>query len=108
MIGWNLFKLMHRLTRIENINLPGKNMCFDQKLNKSVQLLVCASYASQTDLSDFFTKWNPKSVAYIYPNNSIPNYEGGISSEGKAIVRSMNLPKPQLDPLSINRVTVRK
>ncbi|MGL5407194.1 MAG: hypothetical protein ACRDAP_00400, partial [Shewanella sp.] len=42
--GWNLFKLMHRLTRNEQddaINLKGENLCQSTGLGKSDQLMLC-------------------------------------------------------------------
>ncbi|ABZ78039.1 conserved hypothetical protein [Shewanella halifaxensis HAW-EB4] len=109
--GWNLFKLMHRLTR--NIDdkqfvLKGDNLCHRQEgIGKSDQLLLCASYATQMDLSDFFRAWNPGSKAFIYPGDLTPQYEGGISAAGLAKVAALNLPKPTRDPLQIDRITVR-
>ncbi|MGL6122663.1 MAG: M60 family metallopeptidase, partial [Shewanella sp.] len=108
MKGWNLFKLMHRLSRNKSegdLNLPGENLCYGQDLAKSDQLMVCASYAAQTDLSGFFAAWNPGSKAMIYPGESQPSFEGGISERGLAKVASLKLSKPKRDPLLINRIT---
>ncbi len=60
--GWNLFKMMHRLSRNDNDGqfiLKGDNQCRATGLGKSDMLMLCASYASQTDLSEFFQVWNP-------------------------------------------------
>lgn len=108
MKGWNLFKLMHRLSRNKaegDLNLSGENLCYDQDLAKSDQLMVCASYAAQTDLSGFFAAWNPGSKAMIYPGDSQPSFEGGISERGLAKVASLKLSKPKRDPLLINSIT---
>ena len=110
MKGWNLFKLMHRLTRNESelgLNLNGINYCYGQKLEKSDALMLCASYAAQTDLTAFFSAWNPGVVAQILPGQEQPIYEGGISEFGKDKVRDLKLPSPQRDPLKISEVTVR-
>ncbi|KJF97910.1 SslE/AcfD family lipoprotein zinc metalloprotease [Photobacterium leiognathi] len=108
--GWDLIKLMHRLARNseeDNTLLPTNNVCRDQSgLSKGDQLMLCASYAAQKDLSDFFAAWNPGSKAYLVPGESEPQYEGGITSAGLSAVQALNLPKPTLDPLSINSVTV--
>ncbi|KPA51362.1 Accessory colonization factor AcfD [Photobacterium leiognathi subsp. mandapamensis] len=108
--GWDLIKLMHRLTRNdveENMLLPANNMCRSQSgLSKGDQLMLCASYAAQTDLSDFFAAWSPGSKAYLVPGESEPQYEGGITAAGLNAVQALKLPKPTLDPLSINSVTV--
>ncbi|WP_419238461.1 SslE/AcfD family lipoprotein zinc metalloprotease [Photobacterium leiognathi subsp. mandapamensis] len=108
--GWDLIKLMHRLTRNnkeDNTLLPTNNVCRDQSgLSKGDQLMLCASYAAQKDLSDFFAAWNPGSKAYLVPGESEPQYEGGITSAGLSAVQALKLPKPTLDPLSINSVTV--
>ncbi|KJF92848.1 Accessory colonization factor AcfD [Photobacterium angustum] len=108
--GWDLIKLMHRLTRNneeDNTLLPTNNVCRDQSgLSKGDQLMLCASYAAQKDLSDFFAAWNPGSKAYLVPGESKPQYEGGITSTGLSAVQALKLPKPTLDPLSINAITI--
>ncbi|MCG3863985.1 MULTISPECIES: SslE/AcfD family lipoprotein zinc metalloprotease [unclassified Photobacterium] len=108
--GWDLIKLMHRLTRNseeDNTLLPTNNVCRDQSgLSKGDQLMLCASYATQKDLSDFFAAWNPGSKAYLVPGESKPQYEGGITSAGLSAVQALKLPKPMLDPLSINAITI--
>lgn len=112
MKGWNLFKLMHRLTRgglEENMQLLTPNACqLNQDLSKGDQLMVCASYAAQTDLSDFFSAWSPGSKAYLIPGATEPSYEGGVTDAGRAAVKALNLDAPKRDPLQINSVTVRK
>lgn len=108
MKGWNLFKLMHRLTRNKSeLNLNGINYCYGQDLEKSDALMLCASYAAQTDLTEFFSAWNPGVVAQILPGQDKPIYEGGVSQLGKTAVSNLNLPMPQRDPLKISEVTVR-
>ncbi|MDD9176369.1 SslE/AcfD family lipoprotein zinc metalloprotease [Aliivibrio sp. S2TY2] len=110
MKGWNLFKLMHRLTRNESeldLNLKGTNYCYNQNLEKSDALMLCASYAAQTDLTEFFSAWNPGVVAQILPGQEQPIYEGGVSPFGKTAVSNLKLPMPQRDPLKISEVTVR-
>lgn len=47
---------MHRLMRNENddqINMKGENQCKISGIGKSDLLMLCASYAAQTDLSEF-------------------------------------------------------
>ncbi|RYU68456.1 DUF4092 domain-containing protein [Aliivibrio finisterrensis] len=110
MKGWNLFKLMHRLTRNESevgLKLKGSNSCYGQQLDKSDALMLCASYAAQTDLTEFFSAWNPGVVAQILPGQDKPTYKGGVSQLGKTAVSKLNLPVPQRDPLKISEVTVR-
>lgn len=110
MKGWNLFKLMHRLTRNESevgLKLKGLNSCYGQSLDKSDALMLCASYAAQTDLTAFFSAWNPGVVAQVLPGQNEPSYEGGVSASGKAAVSKLSLPKPKRDPLKINEVTTR-
>ncbi|WP_232610286.1 SslE/AcfD family lipoprotein zinc metalloprotease [Photobacterium phosphoreum] len=111
MKGWNLFKLMHRLTRgglEENMQLLTPNACQStQGLSKGDQLMVCASYAAQIDLSGFFSAWSPGSKAYMIPGETKPFYEGGVTDAGRAAVKALNLEAPKRDPLQINSVTVR-
>ncbi|MCL1039860.1 SslE/AcfD family lipoprotein zinc metalloprotease [Shewanella submarina] len=107
--GWNLFKLMHRLSRNADdgeFELIGDNMCYGQNLGQSDKLMLCASYAAQTDLSQFFQDWNPGSKAVIYPGDPQPQFEGGVTDAGVAKVRALGLPKPKLDPASIDSITV--
>ncbi|WP_163390510.1 SslE/AcfD family lipoprotein zinc metalloprotease [Enterovibrio norvegicus] len=109
MEGFHLFTLMHRLTRNASdpaMSLHGDNQCSGQRLGKSDTLMLCASYAAQTDLTDFFAAWNPGVVAKMLPGQSTPKYTGGITSEGKKAVAALNLPKPTRNPLAINSVTV--
>ncbi|MCD9466865.1 SslE/AcfD family lipoprotein zinc metalloprotease [Photobacterium iliopiscarium] len=112
MKGWNLFKLMHRLTcggLEDNMQLPTPNACQSTPgLSKGDQLMVCASYAAQTDLSGFFDAWSPGSKAYMIPGATEPSYEGGITPAGRAAVKALNLDAPKHDPLQINSVTVRQ
>ena len=112
MKGWNLFKLMHRLTRgglEDNMQLPTPNACQStQGLSKGDQLMVCASYAAQTDLSGFFSAWSPGSKAYMIPGATEPSYEGGVTPAGHAAVKALKLDEPTHDPLQINSVTVRQ
>ncbi|WP_332838572.1 SslE/AcfD family lipoprotein zinc metalloprotease [Photobacterium carnosum] len=112
MKGWNLFKLMHRLTRgglEDNMQLPTPNACQSTPgLSKGDQLMVCVSYAAQADLSGFFNAWSPGSKAYMIPGATEPSYEGGITPVGRAAVKALNLEAPKHDPLQINSVTVRQ
>lgn len=106
--GWNLFKLMHRLTRNETeglSELKGENMCQTSGFGKSDMLMLCASYAAQTDLSAFFQAWNPGSKAFLYPGDPTPRYEGGITQSGLDKVKALKLPEPQSDPLAINKLS---
>lgn len=107
--GWNLFKLMHRLSRNADdgeFALQGDNLCYGQNLGQSDKLMLCASYAAQTDLSQFFQDWNPGSKAVIYPGDPQPQFEGGVTDAGITKVRALGLPKPALDPASIDSITV--
>ena len=106
MKGWNMFKLMHRLKRNQNdsaIQLKGTNQCYGQThLNVNDRLMLCASYVAQKDFTDFFSTWNAGSQANLVPGETEPIYTGGISDAGKAAVAALKLPKPTLDPLTIN------
>ncbi len=104
MKGWNLFKFMHRMARNENdpaIQLKGANKCYGQNLNVNDRFMLCTSYAAQKDFTDFFVKWNPGSQANLVPGETEPIYIGGITEAGKSAVKALNLPKPDLDPISI-------
>ena len=105
MKGWNMFKLMHRLTRNKtdsDIRIKGTNQCYGQNLNANDSLMLCTSYVAQKDFTDFFIKWNPGSKANFLPSQTEPIYTGGITNTGKSAVKALNLPKPDLDPITIN------
>ena len=112
MKGWNLFQLMHRLTRNQSdpqITLKGENYCYGQNLSAPDKLMLCASYAAQTDLSGFFQGWNPGEKAVIFPGQSTPSFDGGgVSAAGVSKVKSLGLKAPQQDPLSVNTITTRQ
>lgn len=103
--GWNLFKLMHRKARGDNIGDKGINYCNanDTQLAPSDLLLVCTSYISGYDLSDFFIAWMPGEGSSTSPDG-VKQYFGGITSAGLNTVKTLNLKKPLLDPLSINKL----
>ncbi len=56
MKGWNLFQLMHRKARgddVGNSTFGGKNYCAESNGNAADTLMLCASRVAQTDLSEF-------------------------------------------------------
>ncbi|XNM81765.1 hypothetical protein ACLK1V_16280 [Escherichia coli] len=53
---------------------------------------------AQTDLSEFFTKWNPGANAYQLPGASEMSFEGGVSQSAYNTLASLNLPKPKQGP----------
>ena len=98
--GWNFYKLMHRMARGEVFN-GESNYCSTAStgLNASDTLMVCASYASGYDLSEFFQQWNPGESKADMPNGE-SDYSGGITVSGIALVKRLNLPEPARSPLS--------
>ncbi len=68
-------------------------------LNASDTLMVCASYASGYDLADFFQQWNPGESKADMPNGE-SDYSGGITLNGVAAVKRLNLSAPTCSPLS--------
>ena len=81
MKGWNLFQLMHRKARgdeVSNDKFGGKNYCAESNGNAADTLMLCASWVAQTDLSEFFKKWNPGANAYQLPGASEMSFEGGV------------------------------
>ncbi|WP_162063150.1 SslE/AcfD family lipoprotein zinc metalloprotease [Vibrio taketomensis] len=102
--GWNMYKLMHRMARGETFH-SDQNYCTTQAtgLNASDTLMVCASYASGFDLSDFFLQWNPGEVKADMPDGT-SDYSGGITGNGVAMVKGMNLPLPTKSPLDYTTI----
>ncbi|MGL5336863.1 MAG: SslE/AcfD family lipoprotein zinc metalloprotease, partial [Enterovibrio sp.] len=101
--GWNMFKLMHRKARGDVIGDQGKNYCSKTQTNlKDADLLmVCASYVSGFDLSEFFSTWNPgESSNTLTDGRKV--YNGGISSAGKEVLSQLRLAKPTKSPSAIS------
>lgn len=101
--GWNMIKLMHRKARGDVQGDLEKNYCDARVtgLSGGDNLMVCASYASGYDLSDFFKAWNVgESSTTTTEGEKI--YFGGISSEGLRVIAEMGLEKPEINPLSIS------
>ncbi len=108
MKGWNLFQLMHRKARgdeVGNNKFGSKNYCAESNGNAADTLMLCASWVAQTDLSEFFKKWNPGANAYQLPGASEMSFEGGVSQSAYNTLASLNLPKPKQGPETINKVT---
>ncbi|EFD5002348.1 DUF4092 domain-containing protein [Escherichia coli] len=111
MKGWNLFQLMHRKARGDDVGdntFGGKNYCAESNGNAADTLMLCASWVAQTDLSEFFKKWNPGANAYQLPGVSEMNFEGGVSQSAYNTLASLKLPKPEQGPETINTVTEHK
>ncbi len=111
MKGWNLFQLMHRKARgddVGNSTFGGKNYCAESNGNAADTLMLCASWVAQTDLSEFFKKWNPGASAYQLPGATEMSFQGGVSSSAYSTLASLNLPKPEKGPETINKVTEHK
>ncbi|EFH6599165.1 TPA: Accessory colonization factor AcfD, partial [Escherichia coli] len=111
MKGWNLFQLMHRKARgdeVSNDKFGGKNYCAESNGNAADTLMLCASWVAQTDLSEFFKKWNPGANAYQLPGASEMSFEGGVSQSAYNTLASLKLPKPEQGPETINQVTEHK
>lgn len=111
MKGWNLFQLMHRKARGDDVGdktFGGKNYCAESNGNAADTLMLCASWVAQTDLSAFFKKWNPGANAYQLPGATEMSFEGGVSQSAYNTLASLGLPKPQQGPETINQVTEHK
>ena len=111
MKGWNLFQLMHRKARGDDVGktkFGERNYCAESNGNAADKLMLCASWVAQTDLSEFFKKWNPGANAYQLPGASEMNFEGGVSQSAYETLATLNLPKPQQGPETINQVTEHK
>ncbi|WP_252369201.1 lipoprotein metalloprotease SslE, partial [Escherichia coli] len=111
MKGWNLFQLMHRKARGDDVGktkFGERNYCAESNGNAADTLMLCASWVAQTDLSEFFKKWNPGANAYQLPGASEMSFEGGVSQSAYNTLASLKLPKPEQGPETINKVTEHK
>ncbi|EFM0294860.1 lipoprotein metalloprotease SslE [Escherichia coli] len=108
MKGWNLFQLMHRKARGDEVGktkFGERNYCAESNGNAADKLMLCASWVAQTDLSEFFKKWNPGANAYQLPGATEMSFEGGVSQSAYNTLASLKLPKPEQGPETINKVT---
>ncbi|MGL4733579.1 MAG: SslE/AcfD family lipoprotein zinc metalloprotease, partial [Enterovibrio sp.] len=101
--GWNMFKLMHRKARGDVIGDQSTNYCSKTQMGiKDADLLmVCASYVSGFDLSEFFSTWNPGESSNTLTDGT-KVYNGGITEAGKQVLAQLRLPKPAVSPASIS------
>ncbi|BBM64707.1 hypothetical protein VA249_13530 [Vibrio alfacsensis] len=102
--GWNMFKLMHRKARgdVQGDN-GGMNYCSSREtgLSNGDLMMVCSSYVSDYDLSDFFTAWNVGETSMTNPDGT-KVYSGGISERGLSKLSELKLPKPEHSPLNVD------
>ncbi len=111
--GWNMIKLMHRKARgdTQGDSLQGRNgsnYC-DPKttgLRGGDLMMVCSSYVSGYDLSDFFQQWNVGETSMTNPDGSIV-YDGGVSDFGLSKLAELKLSKPLNSPLNVNSLSYR-
>jgi len=105
--GWNMFKLMHRKARGDKqgdtLNgRNGKNYCSPQEtsLSGGDLMMLCSSYVSGYDLSDFFTVWNVGETSATNPDGT-KVYSGGISNKALEMLSGLKLSKPAVSPLAV-------
>lgn len=103
--GWNMFKLMHRKARGDKQGDEGDNYCssHDTGLFGGDLMMVCSSYVSGYDLSEFFTTWNVGETSMTNPDGT-KVYNGGISHLGLSKLQELQLDKPQNDPLKVDSI----
>ena len=63
-------------------------------------MMVCSSYVSGYDLSEFFQAWNVGETSVTNADGT-KVYSGGITDTVNAL-SGLTLPKPKVSPLSIN------
>lgn len=102
--GWNMFKLMHRKARGDKRGDHGStNYCSsrDTGLSGGDLMMVCSSYVSGYDLSDFYNAWNVGETSMTNPDGT-KSYQGGISEAGLNKLAELKLNKPKQGPLKVN------
>ena len=100
--GWNMIKLMHRKARGDQQGDNSINYCSSSNsgLNAGDLMMVCSSYLSGYDLSEFFQAWNVGETSVTNADGT-KVYSGGITDTVNAL-SGLTLPKPKVSPLSIN------
>ncbi|CDT70550.1 Inner membrane lipoprotein [Vibrio coralliirubri] len=103
--GWNMFKLMHRKARGDTEGDVVENYCSakDTGLTGGDLMMVCSSYVSNYDLSDFFVAWNVGETSMTNADGT-KSYSGGISSKGLSAVEQLKLEKPKNSPLNVDSI----
>lgn len=66
-------------------------------------MMVCSSYVSNYDLSDFFVAWNVGETSMTNADGT-KSYSGGISSKGLSAVEQLKLEKPKNSPLNVDSI----
>ena len=108
--GWNMFKLMHRKARGDvqgdTNHGNGTNYCSsrDTGLNGADLLMVCSSYVSGYDLSEFFTTWGAGESATTNPNGT-RTYTPSLTSAGTSKLAELKLNKPEFSPLQVSSLS---
>ena len=65
--------------------------------------MLCSSYVSGYDLSDFFTQWNVGESSSTTPDGEVL-YSGGISDAGLTKLAEMKLTKPETCPSTVDSI----
>lgn len=67
-------------------------------------MMLCTSYVSGYDLSDFFVAWNPGEVSTTNPDGT-KVYSGGISDAALSMLSGLRLDNPEDSPLGVNSLS---
>ncbi|MGR5187768.1 SslE/AcfD family lipoprotein zinc metalloprotease [Photobacterium damselae] len=114
--GWNFIKLVHRKAR-EGKLVNGKiNYCSNEyqkasNLTNEGMLLVCSSYLTKTDLTNFFETWNVGEAKQTI--NFEDYYFGGVKTDTNVkstmdrLYKQGLISKGSNSPLEINQVPER-
>ena len=111
MKGWNLFQLMHRKARGDDVGdktFGGKNYCAESNGNAADTLMLCASWVAQTDLSEFFKKSESGCECLPAAGGERDELRGRCDQSAYNTLASLKLPKPEQGPETINKVTEHK
>lgn len=111
MKGWNLFQLMHRKARgddVGNSTFGGKNYCAESNGNAADKKNILENCVPHNNKKKIFKKWNPGASAYQLPGATEMSFQGGVSSSAYSTLASLKLPKPEKGPETINKVTEHK
>ncbi len=102
--GWNMIKMAHRMARDTNAE---NNYCSAEQtgLNQGDLLMLCLSYVSGYDLSEYFLLWNPSESKADLPDHQVI-FSGGITARGVAQLKELNLPQPPIPILGYDSVEI--
>ena len=94
---WDIYKIMHRETRENNLTAEYRySACAtNSNLTKSENFGTCVSSILQLDLTSFLNDWEIGTIgAGVIDGVAVYDSSGGFGTAGESAISDMNLPQP--------------